>query len=86
MSATFTSREFNQDVGAAKRAAHEGPVFITDRGRPAHVLLCIDDYRRLAGQGRSLLEALRPPPDLDLDFDWDVPLAAPTARIPDLAD
>jgi hypothetical protein len=25
----------------AKRAANQGPVFITDRGRPAHVLLSI---------------------------------------------
>lgn len=38
---SVTSREFNQDVSKAKRAATEGPVFITDRGRPAHVLLTI---------------------------------------------
>ena len=35
----ITSREFNQDVSKAKRAALKGPIFITDRGRPAHVLL-----------------------------------------------
>ena len=35
---TYTSREFNQDAGGAKRAAEEGPVYITDRGRPAHSL------------------------------------------------
>jgi PHD/YefM family antitoxin component YafN of YafNO toxin-antitoxin module len=34
-------------------------VFITDRGRPAHVLLRIEDYRRLRGEKKvSLLEAL----------------------------
>jgi hypothetical protein len=27
----------------------KGPVFITDRGRPAHVVLTIEDYQRLAG-------------------------------------
>ena len=43
----FTSREFNQDV-AAKRAAREGPVIVTDRGEPAHVLLSWDEYRRLS--------------------------------------
>ncbi|MDO5534810.1 MAG: type II toxin-antitoxin system Phd/YefM family antitoxin [Propionibacteriaceae bacterium] len=43
-----TSREFNQDVSAAKRAAAQGPVVVTDRGEPAFVLLNIDDYRRLA--------------------------------------
>ena len=48
--ATFTAREFNRDVSAAKRAAADGPVIVTDRGRPAYVLLEIDDYRRLTGQ------------------------------------
>ena len=55
---TVTSRELNQDVAGVKRAAKSGPVFITDRGKPAHVLLSIEDYRRLAGEGRNLLEAL----------------------------
>ena len=55
---TLTSRELNQDIARAKRAAKSGPVFITDRGKPAHVLLCIEDYRRLAGDRRSLVEAL----------------------------
>jgi len=35
----FTSREFNQDVSAGKKAAQDGPVAVTDRGRPANVLL-----------------------------------------------
>ena len=47
---TFTSREFNRDVSAAKRAAANGPVIVTDRGQPAYVLLGIDDYLRLAGE------------------------------------
>ena len=55
---TLTSRELNQDVARAKKAAKSGPVFVTDRGKPAHVLLCIEDYRRLAGEPRSLAEAL----------------------------
>ncbi len=45
---TMTSREFNQDASGAKNAARRGPVFITDRGWPAHVLLTIEDYQRLA--------------------------------------
>jgi len=43
---TLTSREFNQDTSRAKKAARRGPVFITDRGRPAHLLLSIEEYRR----------------------------------------
>jgi prevent-host-death family protein len=55
---TMTSREFNQDTSGAKKAARRGPVFISDRGRPAHVLLTIEDYRRLIGGSTSLAEAL----------------------------
>jgi prevent-host-death family protein len=54
---SLTSREFNQDAARAKKAALAGPVFITDRGRPAHVLLSIDEYQRLTGKGRTLLDA-----------------------------
>ena len=66
---SVTSRELNQDVARAKRAARSGPVFITDRGKPAHVLLSTEDYRRLAGQGRSLLETLSMPGLADIDLD-----------------
>lgn len=56
---TYSSRTFTRDVGAAKRAAAEGPVFITDRGRPAFALLKIEDYYRLAGQQEaSLLDVM----------------------------
>ena len=66
---TVTSRELNQDVGRAKRAAKSGPVFITDRGKPAHVLLSIEDYRRLARQHRNLADALSMPGLADIDFE-----------------
>jgi prevent-host-death family protein len=67
---TFTSREFNQDTGRAKKAAAKGPVFITDRGQPAHVLLTIEEYRRLTGRQMSVAEALAQP---DADFEFDPP-------------
>jgi prevent-host-death family protein len=69
---TLTSRQFNQDASGAKKAAQQGPVFITDRGRPAHVLLTIEDYRRLTGGDMSLAEALAQPGDA-ADFDVDLP-------------
>ena len=56
---TFSSREFTRDVAAAKRAAADGPVFVTDRGRPAFALLKIEDYHRLSGhQDASLLDIM----------------------------
>ena len=55
---TISSRQFNQDASGAKRAAAEGPVVITDRGHPAHVLMTIDEYRRLTGQCGSIVDLL----------------------------
>jgi hypothetical protein len=56
---TFSSRDFTRDVSAAKRATSDGPVFITDRGRPAFALLKIDDYYRIAGHSElSLLDVM----------------------------
>jgi len=55
---TISSREFNQDTSRAKKAARKGPVFITDRGIPAHVLLSIDEYHRLTGGADSIIDRL----------------------------
>ena len=81
---TLSSREFNQDAGRAKKAARGGPVFITDRGRPAHVLLTIEAYRRLCGErGSSLLRALSPTGGAQ-DFDFDPPKLGQVTRPADL--
>jgi prevent-host-death family protein len=66
---TLSSREFNQDTGKAKKAALEGPVFITDRGKPAHVLLSIQDYQRITGGHRKIADALAMPDLADFEFD-----------------
>jgi len=66
---TLSSREFNQDTSRAKKAAAEGPVFITDRGKPAHVLISIDEYRRLTAKRRSIVEALSMPGLADIEFE-----------------
>ena len=66
---TMTSREFNQDTGKAKKAANEGPVFITDRGKAKHVLLTIEEYERLAERPKSLAEALRQKVGPDFEFE-----------------
>lgn len=55
---TISARQFNQDVGGAKRAAARGPVVITDRGEPAFVLMTIDDYRRHELTGAALIDVL----------------------------
>ena len=58
---SISSREFNQDVGRAKRATAKGPVFITDRGTPAHVLLAVEDYYKLVGNAQSVVDLISMP-------------------------
>ena len=66
---TVSSREFNQDTSGAKKAAAKGPVFITDRGRPAHVLLTIREYERMKKKQLTLAELLAMPDAEDIDFE-----------------
>ena len=66
---TVSSREFNQDVSRVKRAAINGPVFITDRGHPSHVLLTIEEYQKITDKKESIVELLAMPDAADIDFD-----------------
>ena len=66
---TLSSREFNQDTSRAKQAASKGPVFITDRGRPAHVLLTIEEYQKLTDSHTSIVDQLAMPGVEDIEFD-----------------
>jgi prevent-host-death family protein len=66
---TLSSREFNQATSRAKKAAKQGPVFITDRGRPAHVLLTIREYEKLANKRTSILDLLSMPGVGDIEFE-----------------
>jgi prevent-host-death family protein len=68
-----SSRSFNQDVGSAKRAARIEPVFVTDRGRPTHVLMSIDAYRRLTGQTETIVDLLAMPELLKVQPDLSGP-------------
>ncbi len=66
---TISSHEFNRDTGGAKKAAEKGPVIITDRDKPSHVLLSYQAYLKLSGHGMSLAEALAQKEEGDFDFD-----------------
>lgn len=74
---TLTAREFNQDTAGAKRLARNGPVFITDRGKPSHVLLSFEEYERLEAlhqadgpsQVKSLRESVMDPQGDEFDFE-----------------
>ena len=75
----MSSREFNQDTSRAKKAAAHGPVFITDRGKPAHVLLTFAAYQELLGV--DLLERLAEPAGVeDVEF-----VVEPSRELPQAA-
>ncbi len=69
----MTSREFNQATGDAKAAARRGPVFVTNRGQPTHVLLTYENYRLLASGSLSLVDLLGATPGAS---EVDLPLPA----------
>ena len=81
---TLSSREFNQDTSRAKKAAAKGPVFITDRGTPAHVLLSVEEYQRLTGAQVNLIDQLGLPPGIE-DVEIEIPPMRDRAHAPDLS-
>jgi len=66
---TLSSREFNQAASEAKRAANNGPVFITDRGRPAHVLMSMALYQRLTASRQKITDLLAMPGIENVDIE-----------------
>jgi prevent-host-death family protein len=81
---TLSSREFNQDTSRAKKAASTGPVFITDRGTPAHVLLSIQEYQRLTGGPGNIIDRLGLPTGVE-DVELEIPQSGELARPADIS-
>ena len=78
---TFTSRQFNQDSSSAKRAANDGLVFITDRGKPSHVLLSFAQYQSLTGEAENIVDLLH----FDGEVEFEPPRIDGFARPADLS-
>jgi len=68
----FSSREFNQRVAVAKKAASaDNLVYILDRGQPTHVLMSMDKFNELSGQTQNILELLAMPEAAEVDFEME---------------
>jgi prevent-host-death family protein len=80
----ISSRDFNQDIGKAKRAATEGPVIITDRGEPAHVLLSIAQYQELTGGTGSIVDLLGDARAAEIEFS-PPRVADSSLKVPDIS-
>lgn len=74
---TISSREFNQDTSGAKKATRQGPVIITDRGKPAHVLLSMEEYQKLTGISSTIVEMLVMPQAPEIDFETERAVISP---------
>lgn len=67
----MTSREFNQHVSQAQKAAKIAPVIITNRGEPAFVLMSYVDYEQSVQPKPfvSIADALAPKDGLDIELE-----------------
>lgn len=78
--ATVTSRDFNNDVAAAKRRAAVEPVIITDRGKPSFVLMSMSEFTRLREPRGGIVDALR----MSEDVSFEAPRVDLELRVPEL--
>lgn len=79
----FTSRDFNRDPGRAKKAADDGTVFITNRAEPTHVLMRIEDFRRLTHAKGTIVDRLAMPAEGPDVTAFDPPRLVPGLKVPD---
>ncbi len=76
MGTQISNREFDQDTSGARRATAHGPVYITDRGGPAYVLLTYEAYQQLLGAGH-VLDHLAEPAGVE-DVELPIPVSDDT--------
>lgn len=80
---TLSSRQFNQDSSKAKKAAKSGPVFITDRGQPAHVLLTFEAYKKMTRMPTKIADLLAMPGMEEIDLE--IPRSGDLAQAADFS-
>ncbi|MFP4258158.1 MAG: type II toxin-antitoxin system Phd/YefM family antitoxin [Desulfovermiculus sp.] len=66
---TISSKDFNQHASEVKKAANQGPVMITNRGKPGHILLSVEEYKKLTGTRPKITELLAMPGSEDIDLE-----------------
>lgn len=69
MTRTLTSQDLSRHPGRAKKAAENGPVTITHRGRPTHVLLAFEEYERLARNRPNIVDLLAMRESAEIEFE-----------------
>lgn len=81
---TLSCKEFSQNFSSAAKAANDGPLFVTEQGETAFVLLNFTDYQRLIREHRNMAKLLSVP-DVAASVDFDPPRSQETARAADFS-
>lgn len=66
---TYTARDFNQRINEAKKFSNKEMVFVTDHGKPTHVLMSIDHYQKLQGKSKNIVQLIGMKKADDIDFE-----------------
>lgn len=74
---TFSSRDLNREPGRIKRAAVDGTVIITERGKPIIAAMPFAEYERLKGAPTNILDALDMDEVGDIEVDFTRPASTP---------
>ena len=69
MTAVFSSQEFNQNPGRIKKAAEDGPVFVTERGERKIVVLSWSQYEALSANSPNIVDLFHDPETADIVFE-----------------
>ena len=78
----ISSRQFNQNIGKAQKAAQKEPVFITNRGVPTYVLLTKEEYDRITLPKKNALDVLMNLPDVDGNIEFECEKRSELQRLP----
>ena len=65
---TISVEQLSKNPAKATQAANDGPVFITDNGRPTHVLMSMQQYCVLGGTSPKIADFLAMPETVDEHF------------------
>ncbi|NBI12274.1 type II toxin-antitoxin system prevent-host-death family antitoxin [[Haemophilus] felis] len=68
----MTSREFNQRLGDAQKAAQIAPVIITNRGEPSYVLMSYSEYAAYKKPFLSVADAFADPDPMAADIELEL--------------
>ncbi|MCI5139589.1 MAG: type II toxin-antitoxin system Phd/YefM family antitoxin [Candidatus Electrothrix sp. AR1] len=65
---TISCTALTRDIGKTKKAAQSNPIIITERDQPAYVLMTIEQYKKIVGNVKNILDLLAMPDAEDIEL------------------